>query len=238
MRLEDGPENIAGKRLDGSAGKGDSVAGAPEVIRIPFKIDDEIMVRSLAIAAHRTKTRIVGAVHGDLILIQEPVVVINRRLLAIFDGVFECSYFTEGYRYNFLSRYRSHALRDVVCIEYPQKVDVNQIRKHRRIKVNIEAQYAIIGAPNWFPGDMLDISQGGCRMVLKSKAAITKGMKALLVFSLPNEDEINDLGAVVVRSKPTQDGETSEIGLSFTGPPCELAKIESFCEFCLFFDVE
>jgi len=79
MRLEDGPENKAGRRLDDGVEKGDTVAGAPEVIKIPFKIDDEIMVRSLAIAAHRTKTRIVGAVHGDFILIQEPVVVINRR---------------------------------------------------------------------------------------------------------------------------------------------------------------
>ena len=238
MRLEDGPENKAGRRLDDGVEKGDTVAGAPEVIKIPFKIDDEIMVRSFATVAHRAKSRIIGAVHGDFILIQEPVVVINDRFLAVFDNVFECSYFTEGYRYNFLSRYRSHVLRDVVCIEYPQNVDANQIRKHRRIKVNIEVQYAVIGAPNWFPGDMVDISQGGCRLVLKSKVAITKGMKALLVFSLPNEDEINDLRAVVVRSKPIPGGETSEVGFSFSGPPCELAKIESFCEFCLFFNVD
>ena len=71
---------------------------------------------------------------------------------------------------------------------------------------------------------MVDISQGGCRLVLKSKVTITKGMKALLVFSLPNEDDINDLRAVVVRSKPIQGGEKTEVGLSFSGPPSELAK--------------
>ena len=196
------------------------------------------MVRSQAIPAHRTKTTIVGAVHGDFILILEPVMVVNSRLSAIFDGVFEASYFTEGYRYNFLSRYLSHVFRDVVCIEYPQKACVHQVRKHRRIKVNIESKYAIIGAPNWFPGDMVDISRGGCRMVLKYKATMTKGMKALLVFRLPNEDEINDLRAQVVRCNPIQGGEKTEVGFSFTGPPSELAKIDSFCEFCLFFDLD
>jgi len=63
-------------------------------------------------------------------------------------------------------------------------------------------------------------------------------MKALLVFTLPNEEDVSDLRAVVVRSRPIKDREATELGLSFTGPPGELAKISSFCEFCLFFDVE
>jgi len=238
MRLEDGPENKAGRRLDDGVEKGDTVAGAPEVIKIPFKIDDEIMVRSLAIAAHRTKTRIVGAVHGDFILIQEPIVVINERLLAVFDHVFECNYFSEGYRYNFLSRYRSHALGDILCIEYPKKVDVHQIRMHRRINVNIETKFAVLGAPNWFSGDMTDISEGGCCLILNSKVPVTKGMRVLLVFRLPNEDVIDELRGVVLRSTPIEGSEATEVGLSFTGPQSELAKISSFCGFCMFFDLE
>jgi c-di-GMP-binding flagellar brake protein YcgR len=238
MRLDDGPDKIADNRLDGGVGTRNHAVDAGEVTKIPFKIDDEIMVRSLAIAAHRTKSRIVGAIHGDFILIQEPMVVINHRFLAIFDDVFECSYFADGYRYNFLSRYRSHVLSDIVCIEYPEEVDVNQIRKHRRIKVNIETKYAALGTPKWFSADMVDISKGGCRLVMKPKEAMAKGMRALLVFKLPNEDEINDLSAVVVRSRPVRGSEATEVGLSFTGPPHELAKISSFCEFCMFFDVK
>jgi c-di-GMP-binding flagellar brake protein YcgR len=238
MRLDFGPEKTAENRFDGDAGKRNRAVEDCEVINIPFRIDDEIMVRSLSNAAHRTKSRIVGAAYGKFILIQEPIVVINHRFLAIFDDVFECSYFADGYRYIFLSRYRSHVLNDVVCIEYPGMVDVNQIRKHRRIKVNIETKYAALGTPNWFTGDMVDISKGGCRLVLKPKETVAKGMRVLLVFSLPNEDEVNDLRAVVVRSNPVGSSETTEVGLSFTGPPHELAKISNFCEFCLFFDVE
>ena len=41
-------------------------------IRIPFRIDDAIMVRSLTNAAHMAQTRIIGAMHGKYILIIEP----------------------------------------------------------------------------------------------------------------------------------------------------------------------
>jgi len=85
---------------------------------------------------------------------------------------------------------------------------------------------------------MVDISQGGCRLILRSKVAITKGMRVLLIFGLPNEDVVNELRAVVVRSWPIKGGESIEVGLSFTGPPGELAKISRFCEFCMYFDLE
>jgi len=238
MRLDDGLENMAGKQLDGGVENGVSNVNVRKVTRIPLKIDDEIMVSSLTIAAHRTRSRIVGAVHGDFILIQEPIVVINERLLAVFDHVFECNYFSEGYRYNFLSRYRSHVLRNIICIEYPREVNVHQIRKHRRINVNIETKYAVFGAPNWFSADMVDISHGGCRLVLESKVAITKGMRVLLVFRLPNEDVVDELRAVVMRSMSIEGSEATEVGLSFSGPQSELAKISNFCGFCMFFDVE
>ena len=238
MRFDDGLENMSGKQLDGGVEKMASDVNSHEVTRIPLRIDDEIMVRSLDTVAHRAKSRIIGAVHGDFILIQEPVVVINERFLATFDHAFECSYFTAGYRYNFLSRYRSHALGDIVCIEYPKKVDVRQIRKHRRINVNIGTKFAVLGAPKWFSGDMADISEGGCRLILKSKVTVTKGMRVILVFRLPNEDVVDELRAVVLRTMSIEGGEATEVGLSFTGPRSELAKISNFCGFCMFFDFE
>jgi len=207
-------------------------------IKVPLRIGDEIMVRSLANAAHRTKTKVVGAVHGDFILIKEPLVVINNRLVAIFDQTFECSYFAEGYRYSFVSKYKSHAFQDIVCISYPEDAEISKVRKDRRIRVNIETKYAVFGSPKWFSADMVDISKGGCRLILKSNPPLSRGMEVLLVFSLPNEEEVNDLRAQVVRSTSMPDIEATDIGLAFVRPHSELAKVESFCEFCLFFEVE
>ena len=238
MRLVNGPDNIAGNQFEGGPENRASDVDGGKLTKIPLKIEDEIVVRSLAIAAHSAKSRIIGAAHGDFILIKEPVVVVNDRLSAIFDDVFECSYFNEGYRYTFLSRYRSHVLKDIVCIEYPKEVDIHQTRKHRRIKVNIETRFAILGVFNWLSGDMADISKNGCRLILRSKVTITKGMKVLLVFKLPNEDVIDELRAVVLRRRSIKGSEATEVGLSFIGPPGELTKISNFCEFCMFFEVE
>ena len=41
-------------------------------------------------ATHMARSTIVGAVHGDFILIKEPVVVINGRFVAIFDDILDC----------------------------------------------------------------------------------------------------------------------------------------------------
>jgi hypothetical protein len=89
MRLAGGSDNLAGNRYDNNLEKGTTNVEFSEVTRIPFKIDDEIMIRSMAVAAHRTKTTVVGAVHGDFILILEPIMKVNRRLQAVFDGSFE-----------------------------------------------------------------------------------------------------------------------------------------------------
>ena len=65
-----------------------------------------------------------------------------------------------------------------------------------------------------------------------------KETKLSLTFGLPNEAFINELHAVVVRISHIKDSGATEIGMKFTGPKSELSKIENFCEFCMFFDLE
>jgi c-di-GMP-binding flagellar brake protein YcgR len=232
-----GNDHMTGKWIEGELQNVASDAGKAMVTRIPLKTEGEILVRSLTMTAHRAKSRIVGFIHDDFILIKEPVININDRFLAVFDDVFECCYFNEGYQYTFISRYRCHALREIVCIEYPRDVNIYQVRKHRRIKVNIGTKFAILGVPHWLSGDMADISKGGCRLIVKSKVRVTKGMRILMMFNLPNETLVDELRAVVLRSRYIKDGETVEVGLSFTGPNGELAKISNFCDLCMSFDL-
>lgn len=208
------------------------------VSRIPLKIDDEIIVRSLGNAAHKTRSKIIGAVHGQFIIIDEPVVVINERLSAYIEDDFVCSYFTEGTLYNFKSRYKKHLIDNMVCINYPSDIEVRQVRKHRRIRVNIETEFQIEGTSDSFLGDMLDISRGGCRLSLHSLVPATRGMNASLVFSLPNEVVVSGLKGVIMSMRHIKSRETTELGICFSGNVDELAKVADFCEFCMFFEVE
>ena len=240
MRLHGSSEEFTSYQFGHGTGnvKPDVDADRPRETKIPFRIDDAIIVRSLTNSAYIAKSRIVGALHSEYILVTEPTVPINDRISAVLDEGFLCAYFNDGILYSFNSRYRKHLINNVVCIEYPKEVEVRQVRKHRRIRVNIETEYSISGTLGSFVADMADISRGGCLLVSNQRSPIIKGTCLSLAFNLPNEAFVNDLQAQVVRINHIKNSKTTEIGLSFTGPPDELAKIANFCEFCMYFDLE
>jgi len=239
MRYEELPETVADNQVEGEAGKkdlGDDLHVPP---KIPFKIDEGIVVRSLTNTAHIAKSRIIGARAGDYVLITEPTVRINEHVAAVLDGGFLCSYFSDGNLYVFNSRCRRYMADDVMCIEYPREVEVRQIRKDRRIKVNIETKLVVSDTADSFLGDLTDISHGGCRVILNQRRVpMIKGTNLSLTFNLPNEAFISALQAVVVRINRIKNSVATEIGLTFIGPQSELSKIGNFCEFCMFFDLE
>ena len=240
MELNDAGVKMADNQLDLDAKNQD-----PDVdedlatqVRVPFRIDDAIMLRSLANQAHIAKSRVIGAMHGKFILIMEPTARISDRLSAVLDEDFLCSYFNDGTLHTFYSRYRRHLLGDIVCIDYPREVEVRQIRKHRRIRVNIETQCILGGTVDVFLAEMADISQGGCRLVVDQRARFAKGYNLSLAFNLPNEAFVSGLQTVVARVIRVKNGQATELGLAFTGPESEIAKVANFCEFCMYFDLE
>jgi len=240
MRFNDADAKMAGNLTNSQAPKGAPAADTdvPTPVRIPFRIDDAIMVRSLTNAAHMARTRIIGVMHGKYIMIIEPTVKINDRISAVLDEDFLCSYFNDGAMHIFNSRYLKHMADDVVSIAYPMKVDVRQIRKYRRIRVNIETKCTVGGTVDVFTAEMADISQGGCRLILNARTPITKGTNLSLTFNLPNVAFVSGLETVVARISRIQNTRATEIGISFIGPESETAKISNFCEFCMYFDLE
>jgi c-di-GMP-binding flagellar brake protein YcgR len=239
MRFDELPEMLADNRAEGEYGRRDLGDDTDAPIRIPLKIDEGIVVHSITNTSHIAKARIIGAKAGDYVLITEPTVRINERVAAVLDKDFLCSYFCDGNLYIFHSRCRRYMTDDVMCIEYPREVEVRQIRKDRRIKVNIETKLVVSDTAQSFLVDLADISRGGCRVILNQRRVpMTKGTNLSLAFSLPNEAFISSLQAEVVRIDLIKDSVATEIGLKFTGPQSELSKVENFCDFCMFFALE
>ena len=110
-----------------------------------------------------------------------------------------CSYFSDGILYRFNSRYLRRLIDDIVCIEYPKEVEVRQIRRYRRIRVNIETKFVVSDTADSSFADMVDISHGGCRLVLHKCVPMTKGTALSLTFSLPNEALILDFSESAFR---------------------------------------
>ncbi|MGA2025510.1 MAG: PilZ domain-containing protein [Syntrophobacteraceae bacterium] len=240
MQFDGAAKKLEGNHLEREAKGRDPLVNAnvPKPIRIPFRIDDAIMVCSLANTSQMARTRIIGAVHGKYILITEPTAKINDRIWAVLDREFLCSYFNNGFLHIFHSKYRRHLTEDVVCIDYPIKVQVRQIRKYRRIKVNIGTECTVCGTVDVLSAEMVDISQDGCRLILNQSDRITKGTNLSLTFELPNYASVSGLQTVVARTSRTQDNQATEVGVSFSGPDSEISKVSNFCEFCTFFDVQ
>jgi len=239
MRFDELPEMLADNRAEGEYGRRDLGDDTDAPIRIPLKIDEGIVVHSITNTSHIAKARIIGAKAGDYVLITEPTVRINERVAAVLDKDFLCSYFCDGNLYIFHSRCRRYLTDDVMCIEYPREVEVRQIRKDRRIRVNIETKLVVSDTGESFLADLTDISRGGCRVnINQRRLPMMKGTNLSLTFSLPNEAFISALKAVVVRIARIKDNVATEIGMKFTSPESELSKIENFCEFCMFFDLE
>jgi c-di-GMP-binding flagellar brake protein YcgR len=240
MRFNEAAAKMADNQSERQAQKGHQAIDTedPGPARVPFRIDDAMMVRSLTNASHMARTRIIGAMHGKYVLIIEPTMKINDRISAVLDEDFLCSYFNEGAMHIFNSRYLRHLEVDVVSIAYPTKVEVRQIRRHRRIRVNIETKCTVSGTVDVFSTEMADISKGGCRLILNERAPITKGSNLSLAFNLPNTAFVSGLQTVVARIGRIPNSRTTEIGVSFTGPESEISKIMNFCEFCMYFDLE
>jgi c-di-GMP-binding flagellar brake protein YcgR len=229
-----------GAELDGEASdrKPRTEKDAAKAVRLPLRIDDTIIVRSIEHPAHMARSRILGAMHGEFILITEPTVKVNDRLWAIFDGGYLCAYFKDGILYNFQSRYRRDLINGTVCIEYPKEIEFRRIRRHRRIKVNIETRCTLLNSGEQFPADMADISFAGCRLVFSEGVRMAVGANVSLTFNLPNEALVSEIRALVVRANRLKDLQSTEAGLSFSGPQNEVSKVSNFCEFCMFFEVE
>ncbi|MFZ2448042.1 MAG: PilZ domain-containing protein [Syntrophobacteraceae bacterium] len=221
------------------AGQVNSAAGPGQAIKeLPLSIGGELVIRSISNPLYRTRSKVVGAVHGEYILIKEPVVVINERLTSAIEGDFMCSYFDSGWLYTFRTRCGQRVLKDVICVDYPGELEVKQIRKHRRIRVNIETEFMGPGSATPFPADMKDISHGGCCLGFQPMVAMIQGMYGLLTFSLPNEQMVRKLKCQIMSVKNFRSRDLTEAGVRFIGPASELDKISAFCEFCMFFELE
>ena len=240
MQLSEVTEQRACKKPPEETPKPDQVADVedPRPIRLPLRIDDGLVVRTINGPERIASCRIIGAMQDQFILITEPTVKISQTISAVLDDVFLCSYFCDGYLYAFHSRYRNRLMNDIICIEYPTEVEVRQIRKNPRIKVNIETKVLVGGSDKSYLADMTDISHGGCGLVFNQNVPIAKGTHVSLTFRLPNEAIVRNLQAVAARISHGKDGTRKQAGLTFSVTDVELSKIAGFCEFCKFFDFD
>lgn len=204
--------------------------------KLPLVIDNQIFLRSIEQKNIRAVTKILGARHGDFILIEHPVFRLSERLYATPQELL-CSFSDEGDVYVFQSKIQTTIGKGLTFIDYPQDFQVESLRKHHRVQVNIDVSVILRGSRDPVLGTIKDISEGGCYINLPTLVAVTQNLHCKLDFTLPDNQIISGLLGEARQVKFSKLRKTTDFGVQFTGPPEELAKIQSFCRYCMFFKV-
>jgi c-di-GMP-binding flagellar brake protein YcgR len=227
--------------MEGSPNSGQSDSAAKQdagiIQNIPFQFGVSLTLQSLTNLAHKAGAKILGVIPGNLIIIDKPVFAVNERLTAAISGDFLCAYFHAGCMYKFRSRFRDFPLSDVASIEFPAEFDAKQLRRYPRIKVNLETEFTVGGAAQVLRGDIVDVSEGGCRLAFPSLIPAVKGTVMEVSFTLPDNQSIEHMQCTVMNTHYSYAWRRVKFGLSFSGPETELEKIRKFCKMCSYFRV-
>ncbi len=203
--------------------------------KIPFQLGSEILIRSSTSPSHKAKSRIIGVLEREFILIENPVFAISDNIRAIVEGDFLVAYLHDGYLFTFKSRFSNKLIKNIICIDYPQNFEVEQIRSDPRVKVNLEAKITI-GDLNE-SGTVRNLSENGCSIELPKIISLFKGLGLVAAFTLPNDVPIKDLQCQIINVKCNQIQRRMEIGAKFVAPAEEISKIQELVRFCMRFKV-
>ncbi len=203
--------------------------------RIPFQLGSEILLRSSSNPSHKTKSRIIGVLEKEFIMIEDPVFAISDNITAIVEEDFLVAYLYDGYLFTFKSRFNRKLIRNIVCIDYPETFETEQLRTEPRVRVNLEAALHISDLK--LSGLVKDLSETGCSFELPKIISLFQGIGLIAMFTLPNDQLIKDLQCKVTTVKYSQIHRKTEIGARFSGPAEEISKIRELVHFCMRFKV-
>lgn len=205
--------------------------------KLPLVIDGDILLRSIENKTRKATSKILGARHGKFILIEDPLYQVNERLSAALTGAVFCQYFNDGYLYLFYSKVLQALGDNLTMIEYPHRFEVETIRQHHRIRVNIETTFHYKELAKPLKATIVDISEGGCQLIAPSLLTLAKDMPCELTFVLPDSQSVEGLEAKIREIGFFKLKNSTRLGLQFIGPPEQLSKISSFARYCMFFRV-
>jgi c-di-GMP-binding flagellar brake protein YcgR len=204
--------------------------------KLPLEIGLPILIQSMENKSIKARSTVIGARHGDFIIIEDPVVHFSDRLFSKLSGHIFCNYLHEGDLYEFTSTIRYYSKENYAVIEYPSEYRLSQLRKHHRIYVNIETLLRVPKERDSFKGVLTDISSGGCQFNVPTILFLAKGTECFLSFTLPDNTIVDSIKSIIRNIKIDKRNNSSEVGFEFIQDQQQLQGISRFCRFCMFFE--
>jgi hypothetical protein len=203
--------------------------------KIPFQLGAEILIRSPSKPGHKVKSKVIGVLEKEFIMIENPVFAISDHVTAIVEDDYLVAYLYDGYLFTFKSRFFKKLIRNIICIDYPEEFEVEQLRKETRVRVNLEA-LLVISDMN-ISGYVKDISDDGCSFEIPKIMSLFNGIAFTATFTLPNDQMIKDMQFKIISVKYNQIQRKTAIGARCSGPAEAVSKIRELVRFCMKFKV-
>ena len=203
--------------------------------KIPFQLGAEISIRSTTDPRHKTKSRIIGVLEKEFIMIEDPVFAISDNITAIVEGDFLVTYVYNEYSFKFESRFYRKLIRNIICIDYPDNFQVEQLTTEAKVKVNLEA--ALMVSDLELSGHVKEVSETSCLFELPKIISLFKGLGLTATFTLPNDQLIKDLECKITSVKYNQIHRKTEVFAKFSGPDEAISIIRELIQFCMRFKV-
>lgn len=200
--------------------------------KLPLVLGQEMAIRSRDREYFQLNAKVLGAKTGEFILLDKLILEMNNRLFVRLQGGIKCSYILQGKAYVFKSEVLDSISYDLGLIRYPKSFEVTSLRKHTRIKINLATFLALEGVEGRAEGSLTDLSNGGCRLLVKKVFYVDRKMNCQLEFTLPNGQSVHGLAASIRSIQISKLKRTTELGLQFKGPREQMEKVSSFCDFC------
>jgi len=203
--------------------------------KIPFQLGAEILVRSISNPSHKAKSRIIGVLEKEFIMIEDPVFAISDNITAIVEGNFQVIYVYNEYSFKFESSFVRKLIKNIICIDYPDNFEVEQLSTEAKVKVNLEAVLSVSDLE--LSGHVKEVSETSCLFELPKIISLFKGLGLTATFTLPNDQLIKDLKCTIASVKYNQIHRKTEIVAKFSGPDEAISTIRELVQFCMRFKV-
>lgn len=214
-----------------------------KVAEIPFQVGGRIILRfRKGEQENRILSQVVGFKRGQFLIIDQPES--GDSLSVISDNAFICCYTHEGDLYFFAGKVKKILDEELTLIEYPFQFQKKAVRRHQRVPVKVETGVYLVDEDRklvksvddyknrMLKATMVDISEGGCRLLVRSFETMVQNISCRIECTLPDGQRIEGLKSLVTSVRQI-DEFTSEVGLRFLGPMDQIGKIFFFCQLAL-----
>lgn len=200
--------------------------------KLPLALGQEIIIRSREREYFQLNSKVLGARVGEFILVDSLILEMNDRLFVRLQGDIKCSSILHGNAYLFDSQVLDTIAYDLSLIRYPKSYEVKSLRQHTRVRINLTTVLSLEGVDTPYRGQLLDLSDGGCRLMVDKVFYVDTKMRCSLDFTLPNGQGVQSLTASIRSINVSKLRRTTDLGLQFMGPREQVEKVGCFCEFC------